>query len=175
MREYFVKVVAKGAMNKVFIHAKVEDVFDDLEQLKRLLEKNTTYFVYVYRNDFPSYDYVDHVIEVKNLSKLIDAVKNANIKIRGKELAGEDRTLVLPLSYEVKRVTYSPSNLYGNKTFIEIQKVDDPFAGVNMTNIALQLHASICRGNVVSLIGNWRKVKEIDPLQNVYKFYYDGD
>lgn len=175
MKEYFVKVVAKAALNKVFIHAKIEDVFDDLDQLRKLLEKNTMYYVHVYRNDFPSYDYVTDVIEVRNLSSLIEAVKNANIKVRKAELKNQYRTLKLPKMYHVVRTEYAPSVVYGNRTFIEIQKVEDPYAGVNTNRAALELHGKVCHGNVVSLPGHWRMIKENQPFEDVYTFYYEGE
>lgn len=174
MKEYFVKVVAKAGLNKVFIHAKIEDVFDDLEQLKKLLEKNTMYFVHVYRNDFPSYDYVTNVIQVKSLSNLIEAVKNANITIKKEELNKQSRRLELPETYHVVRVEYAPSIVYGNRTFIEVQKLDDPYVGVNMNKVALELHGRVCHGNIVSLPGHWRGIKET-PSGNVYTFYYEGE
>lgn len=152
MYEYFVKLVVPKGANKVFIHAKLENCFDSTDELKKLLNRNTIYYVWVYLNDFPSYDHVENVVEVEGISNLIDAVRKANIEIKS-SIDGRNRYLTLPEEYEVVRVEFNRSTLYGDKTFIEVQKTSDPYAGVNMSKIALDLRATICKGNVVSLGG----------------------
>lgn len=161
MYEYFIKLVVPKGVNKVFIHADLECGFDSTEELKRLLQKNTVYFVYVYLNDFPAYDHVSDAIKVTGVSSLIETVRTATIKIKN-TIDSRNRYLTLPAGYEVTRVQFDKSSVYGDKTFISVEKTDDPYAGVNMTKIATELCALMCKGNTVALLGEWIMYKEND-------------